>query len=91
MTEVSESGSEDEFWLQCITSGMKSKVKAKMIVNDLEVDFQIDTGAEINTINRKFVRKSQREKKVTKLRMWNKSTVNSLGQTKLNVKKPSNW
>jgi len=88
VTEVSESGSEDEFWLQCITSGMKSKVKAKMIVNDLEVDFQIDTGAEINTINRKFVRKSQREKKVTKLRMWNKSTVNSLGQTKLNVKNP---
>lgn len=88
MAEVSASESEDEFWLQCVTSGMKSAVKAKMIVNDCEIDFHIDTGAELNTINRKFVRKSQRKKKITKLRMWNKSIVNSLGQALLNVKNP---
>jgi hypothetical protein len=53
--------SEDEFWLQCVEIyvGQKSQNRSK---NDCEVDFQIDTGAEINTINRKYVKKSQRKK-----------------------------
>jgi hypothetical protein len=48
--------------------------------NDCEVDFQIDTGAEINTINRKYVKKSRRKKIFSKLKMWNRSTVSSLGE-----------
>ena len=54
-----------------------------MTVNECEVRFQVDTGAEINTITRKFVKKTQRKMKFTKLRMWNKSTVNSLGEAQL--------
>ena len=44
------SGSEEEFWLHYINGTVNSKVKAKMLVNNCEVQFQIDTGAEINTI-----------------------------------------
>jgi hypothetical protein len=82
------SDSDDEFWLQMVESELKSKVKAKMLVNDCEVNFQIDTGSEINTINSKFVKKSQRKKKIIRLRMWNKSTVNSLGEAELQVTNP---
>ena len=81
-----ESG--DEFWLQLVEATKRSKVKAKMLVNNNEVDFQIDTGAEINTIQKQFVYKSQRIGKFTRLRMWNKSTVNSLGEANLEVCNP---
>ena len=46
-----------------------------MIVNDIGID-------------RKVERKSQRKNKVTQLKMSNKSTVNSLGLTTLNIKNP---
>lgn len=71
-----------------VESELKSKVKAKMLVNDCEVNFQIDTGSDLNLINSKFVKKSQRKKKITRLRMWNKSTVNSLGEAELQVTNP---
>jgi hypothetical protein len=59
-----------------------------MIANDCEVDFQIETGAEINTINRKYVKKSQRNFFFSKLKMWNRSTVSSIGGASLNIKNP---
>ena len=43
---------------------------------------------EINTINRKFVKKTQRKRKYTKLRMWNKSTAKSLGGAQLKAINP---
>jgi hypothetical protein len=34
----------DEFRLHCVEISQKSKIKAKLAVNDCEADFQIDTG-----------------------------------------------
>lgn len=84
----SESGSDEEFWLNCIESSINAKAKAKMMINDYEVNFHIDTGAQVNTIQQKFVRKSQRIKKVSYLRKWNKSTAKSLEEAILTVKTP---
>ena len=50
------SEAENELWLQCVLGGNKSKVTATMVVNECDVRFQIDIGAEINTITRKFVK-----------------------------------
>ena len=60
----------DEFWLAQFDS--RTRVIATMVVNDCNVKFQVDTGAEINTINQKFVRKSQVKGNTSTLRMWNK-------------------
>ena len=45
---------EEELWLKCVQAGSKSKVTHTMVVNECEVKFQIDTGAEINLVNKKF-------------------------------------
>ncbi|KAL3836806.1 hypothetical protein ACJMK2_022219 [Sinanodonta woodiana] len=83
-----EEATEEEFWLNYIDSSIHSKAKAKMIVNDCDVTFHIDTGAQVNTIQQTFVRKSQRIQKVSHLRMWNKSTAKSLGEATLTVTNP---
>jgi len=59
-----------------------------MIVNDCDVKFQIDTGAEVNTINQKYVKKCQVKSNSSTLRMWNKSTLKLLGEVALPVKNP---
>ncbi|KAH3836847.1 hypothetical protein DPMN_110223 [Dreissena polymorpha] len=67
--EECEALPDDEFWFKVVESDRRSKVKAKLRINELEVSFQIDKGAEIYTIQQRFVKKHQREKKVTQLRM----------------------
>ena len=89
-SDNSEVVSEEEFWLNYIDSSISSKAKAKMVVNDCDVHFHIDTGAQVNTIQQRFVRKSQRVQKVSHLRMWNKSTAKSLGEATLTVINPAN-
>ena len=81
---------EDEFWLSIVQAEKRSQVTATMTVNEKNVKFQVDTGAEINTINQKFVRKTQVKKRNTKLRMWNKSIVHSIGEAELKVTNPMN-
>ena len=61
---------EDEFWLSVVRAEKRSTVTATMTVNNCDVKFQVDTGAEINTINSRYVRKTQVKRKDTKLRLW---------------------
>ena len=79
---------DDEFWLAYVGRETASKLLATMIVNENEIKFQVDTGAEVNTLNQKYVKKSQVNNKTPTLRMWNKSTVKSLGETTLPVTNP---
>ena len=78
------------FWLAYVEAESNSKITASVKVNDCDVKFQIDTGAEINTICQKHVKKTQGKNKTTVLRMWNKSTWNSLGEATLKVTNPLN-
>jgi transposase InsO family protein len=80
-------------WLNQITINQvtsKSKETALMMVNGCKVHFQLDTGAEINTICQRFVKKGQVTPTNTTLTMWNKSTLAPLGVAKLNTTNPKN-
>ena len=73
--EVSSLGQEnDDDWLQAhaLTYGVNGDAKQKRItammeVNQCSIRFQRDTGADINTINQRFVRKSKYD---TQERNW---------------------
>ena len=66
------------------------RVTALMQVNGCEVRFQLDSGADVNTICQKFVKKSQVKSTSQKLIMWNKSKVTPLGQVTLEILNPKN-
>lgn len=94
-----DSDSDDDPWLDVAKANSSDKVVANMIVNECErqfqidsneceVQFQIDSGAQVNTICQKYVKKKQARKSSTKLRMWNKTSMDSLGETTLTMKKP---
>ena len=59
-----------------------------MQVNGCEVRFQLDSGADVNTICQKSVKKSQVKFTSQKLIMWNKSKVTPLGQVTLEILNP---
>ena len=54
-----------------------------MEVNQCSIRFQLDTGADINTINQRFVRKDQVQQTGEKLVMWNGTTLTPKGTAKL--------
>ena len=69
---------DDDDWLQAhgLTFGVnghkvQQRITAMMQVNNCGVLFQLDTRADINTINQRFVRKEQVRKTNEKLVMWN--------------------
>ena len=61
-----------------------------MIVNNQEVRFQLDSGADVNTLCERYVYKDQVRPTPVKLKMWNKSEVVPLGQTHITVTNPKN-
>lgn len=83
-----DTDSEDDPWLQSVQTNSKNKVIANMIVNDCEIKFQVDSGAQVNTICQKYVKKEQARETSLKLRMWNKTSMNSLGESTLPMKNP---
>ena len=88
--ERENSDSDDDYWLASVKGRISDKVMANMIINDCEIKFQIDTGAQVNTICQKYVKKEQAQKSNTTLKMWNKTSLKSLGETTLTLKNPLN-
>lgn len=68
-------------------SRMKS-ILATMVVNNKEVKFQLDTGANVNLIPKKFVPQNLIEMTDSTLTMWNGSRFKPAGKAKLEVKNP---
>ena len=88
-TEPEEGGdAENEHWLQAIGTGKKDNVTALMKINDCEIRFQLDSAADINTINQKYVKKEQVKKTKIRLIMWNKSSLKPLGEANLDIVNP---
>lgn len=54
-----------------------------MMVNDCEIRFQLDNGADINTLQKKYVRKDQVQNCSKTMRMFNKSSLKPLRETTL--------
>ena len=66
----------------------RSTIRAKMLVNDCEVNFEIDSGAECNIIQQKYVLKSQVKPTTLILTMWKHLSEKPLGEASLNVTNP---
>ena len=61
-------------------------INAKMIVNKRPVVFQIDSGASINILPRKYLQNEEIQNTTKKLKMWNGSVLNPVGETTVKVK-----
>ena len=73
-------------WLAAVPKGLKkSKSTARVIVIDQEVRFLIDTGAEVNIICQKFVRKDQVRPVAQRFIMWNGTKMIPRGKVTLPV------
>ena len=60
-----------------------NSIIATLTVNDLDVNFQLDSTADVNTICQKHVRKQQVSPTNTRLNIWNKTDLQPLGETSL--------
>ena len=72
----------DEAWLMSVQQG-NTIATALMSVNDRDVRFQLDSGCDVNTVCQKHVRNEQTRPTNVKLKMWNKTKLQPLGETKL--------
>ena len=85
------SSDDNDHWLASInTVGNNNSVTAKLIINDCNVTMQVDSGADVNTLCQRYVKKDQVRETNKTLRMWNKTNVDPLGETELTVKNPCN-
>ena len=77
----------DDKWLMAVKNDGNSII-ATLTVNDLDVKFQLDSAADVNTICQKHVKKQQVSPTNTRLNMWNKTDLKPLGETSLVVTNP---
>ena len=66
--------------------GASKDINAKMIVNKRPVVFQIDHGASINILARKYLHNEGIQSTANKLRVWNGSVLNPVRETTMKVK-----
>ena len=77
-----------QFWLGSLRSGEKSNknsVYAKMSVDQKDVVFQLDSGAETNTICKQYVNRNSVRPTTRILRAWNGSQVKPIGEATLDI------
>ena len=72
----------DDQWLMAVNNGTDS-VTATLTLNDIDVKFQLDPAADVNTICQKHVRQQQVSPITVRLNMWNKTNLKLLGETRL--------
>ena len=75
----------DDQWLMAVSNGTDS-VTATLTLNDIDVKFQLDTAADVNTICQRHVRQHQVSPTTFRLNMWNKTNLKPLGETRLIIK-----
>ena len=78
---------EDPSWIGCLRSN-GDRVYAAMSINGNNISFQIDTGAEVNTITKCHVTPADIRKTSHRLITWNKTKIMPLGEATLDVVNP---
>jgi len=73
----------DAHWLAAVVTDDSKRKTALKHVNGCDVRFQLDSGADVNTICHEFVKKPQARPTSHKLIMWNKSKFTQLGRATL--------
>ena len=90
----SDEGDADAAWLATVDVNLTAidvnskHLTAQMIVNECKVQFQLDSGADVNTLCQKYVRKNQVRPTPVRLTMWNKTVLTPLGETLLTMTNP---
>ena len=69
---------------------MSKPLYASIKVNKQAVKFQIDPGATINVIPRRFVKNIQLSNANTTLEIWNGATTHPIGKCRINIKNLQN-
>ena len=85
--DCGDSDGTDTAWLAAVDTSSKH-LTAQMVVNDCNVQFQLDSAADVNTLCQRFVKREQVRPTPVKLTMWNKTVVTPLGQVTLTVTNP---
>ena len=79
---------EDDKWLCTVRNSSEKRVTALMKINGCDIRFQLDSGADVNTLCKQYVKKEQVKSTTTRLIMWNKSNMQPLGEADLEVTNP---
>eukprot|EP00057_Strongylocentrotus_purpuratus_P007672 XP_011662146.1 PREDICTED: uncharacterized protein K02A2.6-like [Strongylocentrotus purpuratus] len=94
-SEYSETDSEVES-VNCVevvnatsSNSTKKPLYAEMMIDDNPVKFQIDSGATVNVIPKKYV-KSKIDTRDAELRMYNETTLMAEGRVKIILRNPKN-
>ena len=77
----------EDVWLATVGTG-SPKSTANLVVNEQNVTFQLDTGADVNTICQRYVRQDQVKQTKTRLVMWNGTKMTPKGEVILKVFNP---
>ena len=86
--EILDGYEEETKWLASVKGGKDVRPYAKLKVNECVVPFQIDSGANVNTICQRYVKRTQVSKPNVNLHMWNHTQQRSLGEALLKVHNP---
>ena len=82
-----ESDSKHKEWLNVVTTN-KQRMTALLLINGMNVRFQVDTGADVNIICQKYVRREQCFLTKQKLVMWNGTEMIPKGEATLITENP---
>ena len=88
LNDVDSDSASDDAYLHSITHKSDRGIAALLKVNDCDVRFQLDTGADVDTICQQYVRKDQVMPSKQQLTMWNHSTLKPVGEATLTVFNP---
>ncbi|XP_055878775.1 uncharacterized protein LOC129925000 [Biomphalaria glabrata] len=86
--DPAESDNEDYLNTLNALNAPSDKMTAVFLINDQNVRFQLNTGADVNIICKRFVRKSQVRKTSQTLTMWNQSKLKPSGMTDIIMTNP---
>ncbi|KAI8733745.1 CAunnamed protein product [Biomphalaria glabrata] len=68
----------------------RDRMTALFMINSQQIRFQLDTGADVNIIYKKYIKKTQIKKSVQTLTMWNNSKLKNEGTANLIITNPKN-
>ena len=76
---------DDDVYFNAVHNKQRDTPNALLEVNECKVRFQIDTGAQVNSICQRYVRREQVHPTTKNLIMWNKTNMKPVSETVLNV------
>jgi len=84
----SDTSSGDDDWINTVGAQNSKDIKCKMLVDGQEVIFQIDTGASVNMLPKKFAHEIGLQPNHSILKMWDGTTFTPKNKCRKSLKNP---